>query len=82
MHLHVILIPVDLTVQRVADRVGRGGHSVPEHKIRDRYERLWDHINAAIQIADAAHVLDNSSARTPLRLCATYAHGALIGSPT
>lgn len=40
VHLHVIMVPVELTVQRVRERVRRGGHDVPESKIRDRYERL------------------------------------------
>lgn len=82
VHLHVIMIPVELTVQRVHERVRRGGHAVPETKIRERYERLWKHIGSAIQIADVTEVFDNSSARTPFRLCATYQHGALIGAPS
>lgn len=80
VHLHIIMVPVELSVQRVFERVRRGGHEVPEQKIRERYERLWDHISIANQIADVAEVFDNSSARTPFRLCATYQHGALIGS--
>ncbi|MET3806723.1 putative ABC-type ATPase [Nakamurella sp. UYEF19] len=81
VHLHVIIVPVELTVQRVLDRVRRGGHTVPEQKIRDRYERLWEHISAAIRIVDVVEVFDNSSARAPFRLCATYRNGALVGSP-
>jgi predicted ABC-type ATPase len=79
VHLHVILVPVDLTVQRVRERVRRGGHTVPETKIRDRYDRLWAHIAAAIQVVDVAEVFDNSSPRHPFRPCATYAHGVLSG---
>lgn len=79
VHLHLIIVPLELTVQRVAERVRRGGHVVPEHKIRDRYERLWAYIAAAIQIADVSHVLDNSRATEPFRLCASYEHGVLIG---
>ncbi|WP_079693602.1 AAA family ATPase, partial [Mycobacteroides abscessus] len=30
VHLHVMLVPVEVTVQRVTERVRRGGHSVPE----------------------------------------------------
>lgn len=79
VHLHVILVPVDLTVQRVNERVRRGGHTVPEAKIRDRYDRLWVHIAAAIQVADVTEVFDNSSPRHPFRLCATYSHGTFEG---
>lgn len=80
VHLHVVLVPVELTVQRVLERVCRGGHTVPERKIRDRYDRLWDHVGRAIGIADVAEVFDNSSARIPFRLCASFEHGLLVGS--
>ncbi|OLT31214.1 hypothetical protein BJF84_04380 [Rhodococcus sp. CUA-806] len=30
VHLHIIIVPVELTVQRVTERVRRGGHAVPE----------------------------------------------------
>lgn len=79
VHLHIIIVPVELTVQRVAERVRRGGHDVPEQKIRERYERLWTHLDAAIDIADVVEVFDNGSARTPFRPCALYTHGALVG---
>lgn len=82
VHLHVIMVPVELTAQRVLERVRRGGHAVPEQKIRDRYERLWDHVDQAIQIADVAEVFDNSSASAPFRLCASFAHGELTGPPS
>lgn len=82
VHLHVILVPVELSVQRVLDRVRRGGHSVPEDKIRRRYERLWDHIRAAIPIADVTEVLDNSRAQTPFRTCARFERGIVLGAPT
>lgn len=81
VHLHVIMVPVELTVQRVVERVRRGGHAVPEQKIRARYERLWAYVAQAIEIADVAAVFDNSSARAPFRPCASYEHGELIGSP-
>lgn len=82
VHVHVIMVPVDLTVQRVRERVRRGGHAVPERKIRERYERLWGNIRAAIPLADTVAVFDNSSARTPFRLVARYEYGALIGAPS
>lgn len=82
VHVHVIVVPVDLAVQRVAERVRRGGHTVPEAKIRDRYDRLWRHIAAAITIADVTEVFDNSSPRDPFRPCATYLRGVLVGAAT
>ncbi len=41
--VHVVLIPEDLAVARVASRVGHGGHDVPEDKVRARFHRLWGH---------------------------------------
>ncbi len=81
VHLHLIIVPVDLSVQRVRERVRRGGHDVPERKIRDRHRRLWPHVSAAIRLADVAEVLDNSAARRPFRLCASFRHGVLEGEP-
>jgi predicted ABC-type ATPase len=36
---YVGLDSVDLHIARVKARVGKGGHSIPEQKIRDRYDR-------------------------------------------
>jgi len=82
VHLDVILVPVDLAVQRVAERVQRGGHTVPEEKISQRYDRLWGLVATALEIADVSEVLDNSSPRDPFCLRATYLHGALVSSTT
>jgi predicted ABC-type ATPase len=79
--LHVILIPVEVAVHRVAHRVRRGGHLVPEEKIRSRYERLWPLVAEACRRADAATIYDNSTARTPFRRIARLEHGALVGDP-
>lgn len=82
VHLHVIMVPVDLSVQRALERVRRGGHDVPEKKIRERFERPWKNIASAIPLADVTEVFDNGSARSPFRLCATYQHGAPVGTPS
>lgn len=79
--LHVILVPEELAVARVADRVAHGGHDVPVEKIRQRFARLWGHIRAAIAVAGEAHVYDNTNAADPYRLVATYRDGRLVGAP-
>lgn len=81
VHMHVMLVPVDLTVQRVADRVRRNGHAVPEQKIRERYDRLWPLIAIARDRVDRADFFDNHLARTAFRLVAEYAHGIAVGEP-
>jgi predicted ABC-type ATPase len=79
--LHAVLIPEDLAVQRVRHRVAAGGHEVPEHKIRERYARLWVFVTAAAERADAATFYDNSTARGP-RIVARMSGGFVVGSPT
>lgn len=63
--LHVLLVPEDLAVLRVAYRVRAGGHDVPEQKIRQRYKRLWTNVALAAALADHAIFYDNSSHEGP-----------------
>lgn len=79
--LHVVLIPEDLAVARVANRVEVGGHNVPEDKVRSRYQRLWGHVREAITVADEAVLYDNTSAATPLQPIASYLRGRVVGEP-
>jgi len=79
--LHVMLVPEELAVRRVAYRVRAGGHDVPERKIRERYHRLWPLVARAISIADRAVVYDNSRTVGPARVAAVFA-GLLVGGVT
>jgi predicted ABC-type ATPase len=80
VQLHAILVPLALTQARVRLRAEQGGHSVPERKVRERYERLWPQVGEAIGLVQTARVYDNSSARRPFRVAATYEHGRPIGT--
>jgi len=77
--LHVLLIPEELAVERVRYRVSAGGHHVPEDKIRERYQRLWGLVAAAISRCDSTTVCDNSGLEGP-RIIAQMNDGFLIGS--
>jgi predicted ABC-type ATPase len=77
--LHVLLVPQELAVQRVAYRVAAGGHPVPEDKIRQRYQRLWPLVADAITSADSSRVWDNSMLSGPLEI-ALLASGVAIGA--
>ncbi|MGZ5364890.1 MAG: zeta toxin family protein [Mycobacterium sp.] len=77
--LHVVLVPEELAVQRVAHRVQAGGHSVPENKIRERYQRLWTLVADAITRRDQTTVYDNSQLKGP-RIVAQMTEGFLVGS--
>lgn len=81
VHLHVVLVPVELSVARVRARVANDGHSVPEDKIRARFERLWDLIAQAVPLADDAFFYDNSG-RQPLRPVGQLVGGQPIGAVT
>ncbi len=80
VHLHVMLVPVGLSVNRVAERIRRGGHEVPEAKIRQRYERVWPLVVEARATADRTAFYDNSRADAPFRLVASYERGRKIGT--
>jgi predicted ABC-type ATPase len=79
--LHVLLIPEELAVQRVRHRVRAGGHDVPEDKIRQRYQRLWALVAAAMTRCDTATLYDNSALSGP-RIILELSGGRLIGAPT
>lgn len=78
--LHVLLVPEDLAVERVRHRVDAGGHSVPEHKIRERYHRLWDLVAVALLRCDSSTVYDSTGIKGP-RIVAQLQDGYLVGSP-
>jgi predicted ABC-type ATPase len=77
--LHVLLVPEELTVPRVEHRVKTGGHSVPENKIRERYQRLWPLVTTAMLRADTTTVYDNSQQGGP-RIVARLSGGLTVGA--
>ncbi len=79
--LHVMLVPEELAVRRVAYRVQAGGHDVPEHKIRERYHRLWQLVAHAISLADRAVVYDNTRSTGPVKI-AEFFGGLPMGAAT
>lgn len=79
--LHVLLVPEELCVARVAHRVTAGGPSVPEEKIRQRHRRLWPLVVAAMARADSATAYDNSRIEGP-RIVAQLIGGAEVGAVT
>jgi predicted ABC-type ATPase len=76
--MHVGVDSPDLSVARVAHRVGAGGHGVPETKIRERYDRSAPLIREAVHLADTGLVFDNSVAGQPPKLVLTFERGLLI----
>ncbi|MDR0670194.1 MAG: hypothetical protein LBF95_08945 [Treponema sp.] len=53
----------DINLERVKNRVERGGHDVPEVKIRERYSRTMENLSAAVFLAHRVYFFDNSSSK-------------------
>jgi len=66
-----------LSVARVATRVARGGHDVPNDKLFARFPRTLKNLTAAVGVVDKAFLFDNSTVSTPYRPAATYVDGRL-----
>lgn len=79
VELHVMLIPEDIAVARVAYRVDAGGHAVPPDKVRQRYRRLWGLVADARAMAHRATFYDNSRSK-PFRVVAVYERGHPVGA--
>ena len=63
--LHIGVERLDTNLSRVARRVRRGGHGVPEHKVGTRRDRGGALIREAVLMADRAGVFDNSAEGRP-----------------
>ena len=60
-----------INVQRVAERVSKGGHDVPEEKIRSRYTRSLENLKELYKITDDLLVYDNSG-DAPVLVCTVH----------
>ncbi len=82
VHLRVLIVPVDLSVARVAQRVIEGGHDVPDTKIRQRHERLWTYVAEAVGAAYETRVYDSSGqSGQDFVEVARYQYGTVLGEP-
>ena len=64
--IYVMLESPDLNVERVRLRVAKGGHDVPEERIRGRWTRSLAQLPWVLDQADQAALFDNSGARPRL----------------
>lgn len=67
-----------INVERVKDRVQKGGHDVPIEKTLARYERVMDLLPAAVKSSDYAELYDNSRDDDPLRLAVAIEQGKTV----
>lgn len=67
-----------VNVKRVADRVAKGGHAVPEGKIVERYKRTMEMLYQAAITADRALIFDNTDSSVGLTPAAEIDGGKLV----
>lgn len=62
---YVGLIDAELHIQRVRDRVAKGGHDIPERRIRDRFEKGRMNLIKLLPMLARLSVYDNSAEHDP-----------------
>ena len=66
----------EINIDRVAHRVGLGGHDVPQQKIRERYHKSLDLLYRAIRVTRRAYIFENSGSEC--QWLAEISHGRNI----
>jgi predicted ABC-type ATPase len=82
--IYVGLASPELHIARVRARVARGGHPIPESKIRERYPQSLANLVSLIGKAEEIHVFDNSAENAsgaPASRLAFRMHGRRIVEP-
>lgn len=59
--VYIRLASPALVLERVAARMGRGGHGVPSQDVVRRFSRSLENLSKAVRLADKVTILDNSS---------------------
>jgi predicted ABC-type ATPase len=67
-----------ISEERVAMRVLKGGHDVPSDKIVERYPRVMQNLRRALVLLSNVRVYDNSDLLDPYRLVATREEGGEV----
>ncbi len=75
---HLCLASPELAQARVLERVKEGGHTVPSHKIRERFARNGALIREAVLMADRGQILDASALNAAPEIMAELASGQII----
>lgn len=68
----------EISDERVAMRVLKGGHDVPADKLKERYPRVMRNLQRALIEISNVRVYDNSDLRDPYRLVATKEDGQIL----
>lgn len=74
--IYVLLRDVSLNIERIKMRVAKGGHSVPQRKVKERRVRSLQQLPWFLQHCDKAWIFDNSDASP--RLIGTKDAGVIV----
>ena len=69
------------SLDRVRQRVARGGHDVPEADLRRRFARSEANLPLAMRLADRCWLYDNSGVEVRPRIVATLSRAAVVLDP-
>lgn len=69
----------ELNIERIAGRVEFGGHDVPEQRVRARYDRFFQFLPRAVEIAQESWVFDATS---DIELCLRTENGVILPGGT
>ena len=61
--IYVLTCDSNINIKRVKKRIESGGHSVPEEKIRERWQKALRLFPGLIPVCDELYVFDNSADR-------------------
>lgn len=61
--IYVLTKDPKINIERVAARVGRGGHDVPPEKVESRYRRALTKIPRLFKVCNKCDIFDNSPNR-------------------
>jgi predicted ABC-type ATPase len=66
--IYVIVESAEVQIERIRLRVAKGGHDVPDNKVRDRRRRSLEQLQWFFENADYTWIFDNSGAEPDLVL--------------
>ena len=67
IHMHYVgLDSADIAIERVKNRVQKGGHGIPEKDIRRRYEVSLKNLREMIPLLDKVRLYDNTKVFVPI----------------
>lgn len=58
--VYVALRSAELSAERVAIRVSKGGHNIPVDDIKRRYPKSFQNLKAHLQLSELGYIYDNS----------------------